>query len=382
VLSGDANGDDGPNFSNRGDNSEHVVTATNVSLTLDGFTITGGNASQYGGGLYFGWVRTGAAVVSVRVRDCLFADNQAGSHGGAVCALREWTLLSLELTRCRFLGNRSSAEAGALFYRKDARLVAEDCVFQDNESPDGGAVREYLGDATFRRCSFLGNRSTGGGGAVSLVSGSHTFEECFFATNACGGEGGGLRVCGYPDAAVSAVLRNCVFAGNTAALCGGALAHAFDGQPTTLNAWNGTLYGNAAPAGGGTVWSDSRATVSLANFIIWGNTGGAIVGGAPAVTYSDVQGGYGGTGNLDADPVFLNPADVLGVDRKAGTGDDGLRIPAGSPCADTGTASGAPFIDIIGTTRPYGPGTDMGAYEYDPSVRGPELPGGAVLKIR
>ena len=51
VLSGDLNGDDGPNFANNADNSDHIVTMSgiNTAITsatvLDGFTITGGNAN-------------------------------------------------------------------------------------------------------------------------------------------------------------------------------------------------------------------------------------------------------------------------------------------------------------------------------------------------
>ena len=47
ILSGDLNGDDGPNFADNGENSYHVVTGsgTDETAVLDGFTITGGNAN-------------------------------------------------------------------------------------------------------------------------------------------------------------------------------------------------------------------------------------------------------------------------------------------------------------------------------------------------
>ena len=42
ILSGDLDGDDGPNFTNTGDNSYHVVTGSGIDETtiLDGFTIS------------------------------------------------------------------------------------------------------------------------------------------------------------------------------------------------------------------------------------------------------------------------------------------------------------------------------------------------------
>ena len=68
------------------------------------------------------------------------------------------------------------------------------------------------------------------------------------------------------------------------------------------------------------------------------------------VTYSDVQGGYGGTGNLNADPKFV----------AAAAGNYHLRV--GSPCIDTGTTTGAPTTDLDGTPRDATP--DLGAYEF------------------
>jgi parallel beta-helix repeat protein len=45
----------------------------------------------------------------------------------------------------------------------------------------------------------------------------------------------------------------------------------------------------------------------IRNSIVWGNGNGAISGVA-TIDYSDIQGGYSGVGNIDADPLFIIPS--------------------------------------------------------------------------
>jgi hypothetical protein len=68
------------------------------------------------------------------------------------------------------------------------------------------------------------------------------------------------------------------------------------------------------------------------------------------LTYSDIQGGWPGEGNIDADPLFVGGGDY--------------HLAAGSPCINTGTGAGAPADDLDGDPRPQGVGYDMGADEY------------------
>jgi hypothetical protein len=70
------------------------------------------------------------------------------------------------------------------------------------------------------------------------------------------------------------------------------------------------------------------------------------------VTYSDVEGGANGTGNIDADPLFANP----------GNGQYQLQTsPSPSPCINAGSPDGAPSVDIDGHARTGAP--DIGCYE-------------------
>ena len=60
------------------------------------------------------------------------------------------------------------------------------------------------------------------------------------------------------------------------------------------------------------------------------------------VTYSDVMGGWSGTGNIDADPLFVDP---LNGDFHLGHFATGQA--SDSPCIDAGD----PAIQPFGTTR-------------------------------
>src|SRR5690606_12429607 len=108
---------------------------------------------------------------------------------------------------------------------------------------------------------------------------------------------------------------------------------------------NSTFTGNSGPGG---AWYSNRGSVAtIANTIMWGNTPDQIfvdpAGGAdPVVTYSDIQGGWPGVGNIDADPRFVDPG-------------SGVFAPdAGSPCNDAGDNTAVPEgidYDLAGYDR-------------------------------
>jgi hypothetical protein len=160
-------------------------------------------------------------------------------------------------------------------------------------------------------------------------------------------------------------FSNCSFWGNTANLGGAIFSHG-----STVSLVNCSLSGNSASLGGGGISNGGNGTLVIVNSILWGDKHGESAdeidstGGNVTVTYSDIQGGHAGTGNIDIDPKF--------VDAASGN----LRLKMASPCIDKGTDSGVSLAskDLDDNTRTaHGPCddlpvVDMGAYEYQTSV--------------
>jgi len=100
----------------------------------------------------------------------------------------------------------------------------------------------------------------------------------------------------------------------------------------------------------------NNSSPMVANCILWSDSPDEIFdepGSSTTVTYSDVQGGWPGTGNIDADPLF---ADADG------------RLLDGSPCIDAGNDAAVPpsvITDLDGNPRIQGECVDMGAFESE-----------------
>jgi len=163
-------------------------------------------------------------------------------------------------------------------------------------------------------------------------------------------------------------VTNCIFRGNSATNGGG--MYNFELSSPTLT--NCIFQGNSATGNGGGMYNNFVCSPTVTNCIFWDNGQEIDDDGSltPVVTYCDIEGGYSGVGNIEADPMFVDPAN------------NDYHSQPGSPCIDAGTNTGAPTEDIEGSPRPIdgdGDGTattDMGAYEYAPPAPAPPPPVG------
>ncbi|HEU0295738.1 MAG TPA: choice-of-anchor Q domain-containing protein [Anaerolineales bacterium] len=357
------------------DNSYHVATSSDSGQSiLDGFTVIGGQADgewpNAGGG---GIIITGGSLALTNVT---FNDNFADIGGGLYMSVGT----SANLENVSFDSN-NSATYGAGILNESGTLTVNNGTFTNNIAiNDGGGINSsgsliisnstfstnsaYLGagilvsdgTATVTDSTFFGNSTSGlAGGAGIMNGGTVTVANSTFYDNAADGAGGALF-----NGNIMTVT-NSTFANNTAYNGGGI----WNGGALTVT--NSTLSGQAADNQGGGIYNEAGGNLLIRNAILWGNTGGEIeniAGNMPAVTYSIVQGGYAGTGNLSADPN-------LGPLQNNGGLTETMALLPGSPAIDAGDDANCPATDQRGVIRSQGAHCDIGAYELDttpPSV--------------
>jgi len=312
------------------DNSYSVVTGVD-GATIDGFTVTDGYAGATGMGQ---------------------------TNGGGMYNYGS----SPTVTNCTFSGNSADDAGGGMYNVNTSLPTVTNCTFSDNSAEWGGGGMANSGSSpTVTNCTFSGNTAgSGGGGMYNVNTSLPTVTNCTFSDNSAEWDGGGMANSGS-----SPTVTNCTFSGNSAGSVGGGMNN-FSSSPTVTNC---TFSGNSADDYGGGMYNDGTwaQTVpflsypAVANCILWG---GVIInesGSNAAVTFSDIQGGYEGTGNIDEDPMFVSTTD--------------LHLQSTSPCIDTGSNEAVPddvTTDLDGNPRIVDGNddstatVDMGAYEYQP----------------
>ncbi|MCP4707643.1 MAG: hypothetical protein GY869_03375, partial [Planctomycetes bacterium] len=154
--------------------------------------------------------------------------------------------------------------------------------------------------------SWASNKSSGGGG-VDCDSTSPTIRNCIMRNN-YGHHGGAIR-----SVYSHAKIDNCLLVGNGTVDGGhgaGVYCYASSAEVTNL-----TFYGNIAMEGGGrggaAIYTQAGHP-NIRNCIMWGNTylgvpnAVKVYSGSITVSYSDIEDGWSGTGNIDRDPLFAD----------------------------------------------------------------------------
>lgn len=363
--------------------ANHVLYCDNVDdSTIENLTIKGGythSANQYtdtyGAGLFCNYS-------SPTLANCTITGNEVRTYGwagvgGGMCCLYS----SPTLTNCTISGNRASEDGGGIawFYGSPTLI---NCTISGNYAPGwGGGIRGAYSSAVLTGCTISGNAVNWDGGGIYFSGESYpTLTNCSISGNSARSyDGGGIYCRLYASPRLTncsitnnsgrygggmccwssgwATLINCTMIGN-AATSGGAVCCLGDAAPTLANC---TLSANSASYGGAIYSYNSDSHPTIRNSILWGDSPNEIEGYTSgfSVTYSDVEGGWSGTGNINEDPEFI-VGYYLSQTASGETTD--------SPCVDSGSDTAANLGLDDRNTRTDGVNdsgqVDMG-YHYD-----------------
>jgi len=270
------------------------------SLTvLAGLTITNGWASGiHGGGMT---IRSNSNPV---VEDCWIQDNSAAKEhcaGIGISCIES----SPVFNRCR-ISNNSALDNGnynhygaGVYIAAGSEPIFNECHFDSNRIAYtiyhrnyGGAVYCNESNPEFSKCTFAYNSADFGGALEILNSSIVKLSNSIIQTNSGRNQGGGIYMNGS-----KLLLVNCTF------------------------------YNNFSSGSGGGIYQHS-SELDIHNSIFWADSAAAnsdeihVVGDSAVVNYTSIKSGWPGTGNIEAEPVFLDTIDFILAD--------------GSDCVDAG----------------------------------------------
>lgn len=322
------------------------------TAVVEGFTIENGRAEEGGGIL--------CQSSSPTIRGNAIRGNEAEWGGGICC--RDYA--SPTILKNTITGNTAQRAAGIGLRGASPATIADNAIAENVAIWEGGGIYcENFSNAVIEANTISTNMAYAGGGVCLRFSSPMVMLNVFIGNHA--GLGGGGGVCCL--ASEMPVIGGNLFLRNEGS-AGGGVACTWSNAKLFRN----TFTENMAKAGGAISSHDSWP--SVVNSILWGDTAEVDFEiyvfesrGTVTARYSDVEGGWPGVGNIDADPLFVpGPLGEYYLSQMlAGQ-------PIQSPCVNTGDPYATQFD---GTTRSdgitdYWP-VDMG-YHY-PLNRAPAL---------
>ncbi len=289
--------------------AHHVVIAAGDlgTAVLDGFTISGGNATD-----------------NIPNRTILVNNKGILSNRAGGIAIFE---SSPELSHIKVNGNKAL---------------------------NGGGINIIKGNPTISFAEISGNQSTGGGG-VGIESCNPSFLNTTISNNTSNYGGGIYNYQGAPS------FMNTLITGNHAAIHGGAMYNTSGLNPVLTNV---TISGNNATDQGGAIYNVETASPIIRNSVISGNSSGVVTTGTLNYANCMIQGlSSSANGNVaDSDPLFQGTLSYVSAPFSAGN----YGLEACSPLLNKGDNAQLSGIitDLAGSPRIYNTTVDIGALEY------------------
>lgn len=303
-----------------------------ATATVTNNTIVG-NSAELGGAIR---IKTTSSPV-IKGND--ITGNLAYLHGGAINSLSgSPTIEDNDITM-----NSAISRGGAMYCHLGSPVISNNLIMGNSAEVDGGGIWWYESAVSVTGNTIRENRALrDGGGIYTLLV--YTWIDQTISKNVISGNSAGNYGGGIDCHESSPTIAENIITGNSAGVYGGAIYSFEFSPPMTDN----TIVGNSVNVAGGGLYCVFGSSPTIKNCIFWENSpeGIFVESGSPIVSYSDVQGGWTGEGNIDTDPMIEDPA-----------GGD-YRLMSDSPCIDSGDPESE--VPPRGGDR-----VDMGAFEYE-----------------
>jgi len=223
----------------------------------------------------------------------------------------------------------SNPRDGAGIFIYNAAATLDHLIIKDNvaERYGGGIAIQGIGTTIISNTYIINNNAANYGGGVIVRNSDVDFQNCIIINNISGGSGSALHITKYGGGnqdGGTVNLSDCLISNNISS----------GNEPSiyatdfNLSITNCTIANNS-----GAIWIDQQdleSQLNIINTIIW-NSGELIMTGdlASNITYSNIQGGWNGEGNINANPYFCYGEYTLAENSPCvGTGQDGANMGA------------------------------------------------------
>lgn len=219
--------------------------------------------------------------------------NGRANYGGGIYCLNNSRPV---ITNCTVSGNTATGYGGGIYCFNDSNSIITNCIIAGNSADYGGGIACVLAGPVIGNCAIINNSASYGGGIVCVAS--------------------------------DPIISNCTITNNTVVNDGNSLACNSSQQqyPSNVQVINCILWN-----GGEEIWNNDGSTIT--------------------VSYSNIDGGWTGYGNIDAEPLLEM---------------DGYHLKVDSPCKGMADPLGDynDQTDIDGEPRVIGIYVDMGCDEF------------------
>jgi hypothetical protein len=302
------------------------ISGEDTSACITGFTITNGYTDGYGGGILC--LNNSNPLICYNIIE----DNISNNSGAGICGRQSSpTILKNTISNNRIY-NIYWGDGGGIHIYESNSLIKGNIISNNYCYCAGGAISCFSSNPMIIENEISNNNTIGPaagllchqsqpvivdnqfreniaasdeGGAVACYSSSMIFERNFVAYNISGFRGGGI-LNNYSDS----YIRNNIFVYNQCAYDGAAINCRRTWSYSNPTIINNVIYGNQAGGNGGAL-TIVYADPIISNTIMWNNTPDEIDRDElsnPVITYSNIQNGWAGEGNIDVDPLFRNVA--------------------------------------------------------------------------